>query len=313
MADLSEQRIDEHDCLVVGGGPAGLTAAIYLARFHLSVMLIDSGKSRALWIAQTHNHAGFPSGISGQDLLDRMRHQARQFGVDLRKGQVRGLRQAESAFEVSWCEGLTRARSVLIATGTCNRQPQIEEALHSQALALGLLRYCPVCDGYEVTDKSIGVIGTGQRGFAEAKFLRSFSETISLIAPSGEHSLSPKLIEEADVLGIERINGPARIDRFAGDTIVVTTPGGDHEFDTVYPALGSDCQAELAVQLGAALSADGDVLVDQHQRTTVPCLYAAGDVVSGLDQISHAMGQAGVAATAIRNDLASLRPLVRAG
>ena len=92
---------------------------------------------------------------------------------------------------------------------------------------------------------------------------------------------------------------------------MVATPDGDHEFDSVYPALGSECQADLAAQLGAALSAEGDVVVDRQQRTSVMGLYAAGDVVMGLDQISHAMGEGGVAATTIRNDLARLKPIIR--
>lgn len=300
-----------YDCLVIGGGPAGLTAAIYLARFHLSVLVVDAGKSRALWIPRTHNHAGFPAGISGAELLARMQEQARLYGVGIQAGHVRGMRQIDDGFEVAWDSETVLARTVLLATGTCNRQPQIDPDLHSQALALGLLRYCPVCDGYEATDKSIGVIGTGARGLAEARFLRSFSETISLIAPGGPHELDPSDLSQVEALGIELIEGPAWIERFGGDTIVVSTPDGDHEFDTVYPALGSDCQAELAIQLGATLSEAGDILVDRHQRTSVRGLYAAGDVVSGLDQISHAMGEGGVAATAIRNDLAAVQPILR--
>ena len=96
------------------------------------------------------------------------------------------------------------------------------------------------------------------------------------------------------------------------DAIVVETPHGHHTFDSVYPALGSDVHNELAGQIGVALSGEtGCILVDAHQRTNVPGAYAAGDVVIGLDQISHAMGEGGVAATTIRNDLAKERPLLR--
>jgi thioredoxin reductase (NADPH) len=97
-----------------------------------------------------------------------------------------------------------------------------------------------------------------------------------------------------------------------GDCIVVDTAEGHHTFDSVYPALGSDVHVELAGQVGAHLSDDtGCILVDSHQRTSIEGLYAAGDVVLGLDQISHAMGEGGVAATTIRNDLAAESPLLR--
>ena len=301
----------DYDCVVIGGGPAGLTAAIYLARYHLSLVVIDGGKSRAAWIPSAHNHAGFPDGVSGADLLARMREQAEGFGVTIERAHVRGLRAIEGGFEVAWARQPVTARSVLLATGTCNRPPDIDPALHDEALSLGRLRYCPVCDGYEVTDKAIGVIGTGTRGLAEARFLRSFSETVSLIAPIGSHHFDDEEMQESRALGLELLDGPARIDRLTGDAIIVSTPDGEHAFDSVYPALGSDCQAELAIQVGAALSDDGDVTVDTHQRTTVPGFYAAGDVVIGLDQISHAMGEGGVAATTIRNDLARLRPFLR--
>ncbi|RYD83519.1 MAG: NAD(P)/FAD-dependent oxidoreductase [Sphingomonadales bacterium] len=297
--------------MVIGGGPAGLTAAIYLARYHLSLIVVDGGKSRAASIPLTHNHAGFPEGISGPDLLARMRDQAQRFGVSVTPAHVRGIRAIDGGFEVAWSEGRATTRAVLLATGTCNRQPEIDADLHAHALARGLLRYCPVCDGFEVTDKAIGVIGSGARALAEARFLRSFSETITLISPSGPHMFEPDELAEVETLGIEMIDGPARIERLSGDSIFVTTPGGEHEFDSVYPALGSDCQAELAIQVGADLSDDGDVIVDAHQRTSVPGLYAAGDLVIGLDQISHAMGQGGVAATTIRNDLARETPILR--
>jgi thioredoxin reductase (NADPH) len=93
--------------------------------------------------------------------------------------------------------------------------------------------------------------------------------------------------------------------------ITVATPYGEHEFDSVYPALGSDTHTELAKQVGARIADDGTLPVDDHQRTSVFGLYAAGDVVLGLDQISHAMGEGGVAATTMRNDLAKEKPIIR--
>ena len=89
------------------------------------------------------------------------------------------------------------------------------------------------------------------------------------------------------------------------------TAAGPLRFDSIYPALGSTIRSDLARALGADMTADGCLLVDTHQRTSIPGLYAAGDVVKGLDQISHAVGEGGVAATTIRNDLAERRPLLR--
>ena len=112
-------------------------------------------------------------------------------------------------------------------------------------------------------------------------------------------------------LGIQAVDGPCQAVAIDGKCIVVDTAEGRHVFDSVYPALGSDTHSDLAEMVGADLNETDCILVDSHQRTSVPGLYAAGDVVIGLDQISHAMGEGGVAATTIRNDLAKRRPLIR--
>src|SRR5437763_15949857 len=171
------RRMDEPilDCLIVGGGPAGLTAAIYLARFHLHILVVDGGKSRASWIPCTRNHAGYPDGIEGTELLQRMREQACKYGAKIENEFVPKLERNEETglFTPTWGSGEAIARSVLLATGITNRRPPMDEELHDEALSHGLIRYCPICDGYEVTDKRVGVIGSDSHGLAEAVFLRS--------------------------------------------------------------------------------------------------------------------------------------------
>lgn len=302
---------DVLDCLVIGAGPAGLTAAIYLARFRLSVGIVDAGKSRAALIPRTHNHAGFPGGISGKDLLARMRDQAAEFGARVTPGVVEALVREDDGFAASGNGHTVRARTVLLATGVVNNAPRVAPEVHDAALARGLLRYCPICDGYEVTDKRVGVIGTRTHGHHEALFLRAYSCDVTLIAPDGGHDLSGEERQKLEEAGIARADGPCGALRIEGDQIIVPIPREELRFDAVYPALGSIIRSELAIMLGAATTADGCLVIDSHQRTSIPGLYAAGDVAKGLDQISHAMGEAGVAATTIRNDLAAGRPLWR--
>lgn len=299
------------DCLIVGGGPAGLTAAIYLARFHLNVLVVDGGRSRAALIPKTRNHAGFPEGITGPNLLRRMNQQARIYGARMVSGAVETIRPSEDKFAVTGSFGRERARSVLLATGVVNCRPDMPDALHAEALARGLLRYCPICDGYEVTDLPIGIIGTGSHGTREALFLRSYSAHVALIASAGRHDLAEPQRAALAAAGVRLVDGPTSDFRISDDQISLKTAEGTLFFSSIYPALGSAMRSELAVRLGAATSAVGCINVDAHQRTTVPGLYAAGDVVKGLDQISHAMGEGGVAATTLRNDLDARTPLWR--
>jgi thioredoxin reductase (NADPH) len=301
------------DCIIIGAGPAGLTAAIYLARFHLSIRLFDGGSSRAALIPRTHNHAGYPGGISGPDLLALMLEQAESFGAQRELATVTAIKPVGDGFEVHVGDAarIVQARTVLLATGVENHRPDMPREEHDAALARGLIRYCPICDGYEVTDKRVGVIGTGEHGMREALFLRGFTRDITLIAPGAAHDLDAACQEKLAEAGIVHVDGPCTPLRTEGDTIIATTPGGELAFDSIYPALGSRIRSKLAVAAGARASEDGCLEVDDHQRTSVPGLFAAGDVVKGLDQISHAMGEAGVAATTIRNLLDERSPLRR--
>jgi thioredoxin reductase (NADPH) len=142
-------------------------------------------------------------------------------------------------------------------------------------------------------------------------FIRSFTADITLIAPDNALDLDPEDQRKLEEAGIARVDGPAQAVAAAKDCIVIETAQGTFTFDSVYPALGSDTHTQLAEMVGADLSEDSCVKVDDHQRSSVPGFYAAGDVVLGLDQISHAMGEGGVAATTIRNDLAKQNPILR--
>jgi len=298
------------DCLIIGGGPAGLTAAIYLARFHLDVMVVDGGKSRASSIPCTRNVSGFADGIEGSELLRRMRDQACKYGAKLEAEFVTRLERDPQTdlFTATWGSGLATALAVLLATGVTNRRPPMDEDLHDQALARGLVRYCPICDGYEVTDKRVGVIGSDHHGVAEVLFLRSYTSNLVLIAPDKALQLGSDDQKNLKEAGIQCVDGPAQAVAISDDCIVVDTAEGHYTFDSIYPALGSDTHTQLAGMVGADLSSDNCIKVDTHQRTSIPGLYAAGDVVIGLDQISHSMGEGGVAATTIRNDLCAKGP-----
>jgi len=298
------------DCLIICGGPAGLTAAIYLARFHLDILVVDGGKSRAASIPCTRNHAGFPEGIAGAELLQRMRDQACKYGAKIETEYVTKLERDEKSglFTATWGSGCARARAVLLATGVTNRRSPMDEELHDDALTRGLVRYCPICDGYEVTDKKVGVIGSDSHGVAEAVFIRSYTADVTLIAPDRSLNLKPEDQQKLKDAGIECVDGPAQAVAIPDGCIVVDTAEGHYTFDSVYPALGSDTHTQLGEMVGANLADDGCFLCDTHQRTSVKGLYAAGDVVHGLDQISHAMGEGGVAATTIRNDLCAQEP-----
>ncbi|WP_428390948.1 NAD(P)/FAD-dependent oxidoreductase [Lichenicoccus sp.] len=296
------------DCLVIGGGPAGLTASIYLARFRRNFHVIDSNASRAAWIPVSHNHAGFPEGIHGTDLRARMSAQARKYGAPIHAGTVTDLhRTPEGLFAARVDDREILARTVLLATGVIDEEPKLPGIY--QAVQRGLTRHCGICDAYEVIDHRIAVLGHGSSGLGEALFLRTYTANITLFSLGRELDLSPDEQQRAAEAGIVLIEEPVTEVVVEDDQIrALRLRSCDcHEFDTLYSALGSTARSSLATNLGAAAGKDGCLIVDRHQRSSVDGLFVAGDVALGLDQISVAMGEAAVAATAIHNRLRARR------
>lgn len=294
----------QFDCVVIGGGPAGLTAAVYLARFRRRVVLFDTGASRSKLIPRSYNCAGFAEGISGHDLLLSLTRQLARYDLAPLSEEVLVLGRDEEGLQVRTATGAISTAAVLIATGIRDLHPPIAD--HDEAVREGLLRYCPICDGYDVQDQSVCVIGPLRLAAPKARFLRTFARSIVVASTDeAEPPDSDRLAGELAHLNIavRRAQPGAPLQRQRGRIAVPLADGGLQSFDTVYPAMGATKGSGLARALGAAIDGEGCLVVDDHNRATVAGLYAAGDVVSDLHQISVALGHAAVAATAIHNDL----------
>lgn len=292
---MADERID---CLIIGGGPAGLTAALYLARYRRKVVVADAGASRARLIPRSHNLAGFPQGISGRDMLLRMREHAVGYGADIRDETISALGMDEGWFHAESRRLSYRASTTILATGVTDVLPDAKGL--DAAIAAGLIRLCPVCDAFEASGKRLAVLGNSLSSISKANFLRRYSDDVSFV-------VHPPLVlghEERRNLGNQAIaicDGDYRGMEFGEDRVTLDLGGSIRDFDIVYPALGSKVHSDLASGLGVVSTEDGCIVVGRHQETSVPGLYAAGDVVVALDQIAVAIGQAAIAATASHN------------
>lgn len=298
----------DYDVIIVGAGPAGLTAATYLGRFRRKVLILDGGPSRAGWIPESHNTPGFPRGVGGPALLADMGQQARLYGAEHRMGRARTLARASGGFELALDEDgpestpLT-ARFVLLATGVVDRLPDLPGV--EAAIRAAKVRVCPICDAYEAIDQKIAVLGQSELGAREAAFLTTYSKTVSLLhlGPLSTlcrpDTLKAKGVEILPITLSDITVGPNRIE-------VAIVSGARRAFDCLYLALGCEMQSRLAVQWGAAHDAEGNLVVNAHQETSIERLYAAGDVVRGLNQIAVATGEAAIAATDIHKHLREL-------
>lgn len=289
------------DVAIIGGGPAGLTAAIYLARFRRSVVLIDANQSRISKIPRSHNYPGFAEGVAGIALLESLRDQLRRYPVQTVAASVERVARDAEGFSVHWGTGAARARLLLLATGVTDVPPAMPHVL--EALRTGALRYCPVCDAYEVIDQAVGVYANGPTGVAEALYLRHFTADLVLFMEGGAQALSSADRGRLAQAGITCAEEPVRSIRHWRDQVTVVHGERETRCDALYCALGLDVHAQFAHALGAATGEGGYVAVDAHHATNVDGLYAIGDVAQGLNQIAVAAGGAAIAGSAMHRRL----------
>jgi len=298
---MARFELENTDSLVIGGGPAGLTAAIYLARYRRKVVVVDSSESRAALIPKTQNYPGFANGIAGQKLLEELAKQASTYGIPIIQGRIADLRKVEGGFLATCSRADVLAKRTVLATGLVDRNlpiPGLKEAIDR-----GSVRYCPICDGFEASDLRIGILGNAENAVSKALFLRTYSRSVTLLTLDGRapgEAVCRDLAEASIRIPAAHVMA---FERQGAQMVAVMSDETCETFDVIYPVLGCDVRSELGKKLGVRHNSLGCLEVDAHQQTIVKGLYAVGDVVSDLHQIAVGIGHAAVAATHIHNNL----------
>ena len=236
-------------------------------------------------------------------MLARFREQAARYGAKIVQAEVTGARQADGElFALTTAQGETLARRVILATGVADREPDLPDVF--DAVKKGLIRICPICDGYESSGLDIGVIGDCEHAAAEALFIRTWSDRVTVIVPRTLGTVSEARRKDLAEAGIAIIESPIEhVSIVDGRLSCLDLGGKARRFDVVYAALGVDPRNGLAKAAGVRLDDDGRLPVDAHQQTSVEGLYAVGDIVRGLNQVTVACAEAAVAAIAVHNGL----------
>ncbi|MCC5884499.1 MAG: NAD(P)/FAD-dependent oxidoreductase [Halomonas sp.] len=302
-----ERKMDERvviDCVVIGAGPAGLAAGINLKRFLRDIRIIDAGASRAALIPCTMNYPGFGEGIGGHALLERLRAQLEANGGQVVSDRVVRLERTDDGlFKVVTETEAILSRTVLLATGVVDVEPEIEG--FQEVKQAGLIRYCPICDGFEFTRERIGIIARDEHGIDEAVFIKRFSADLTLIDIEEGAYLNDASRDRLAREDITLVQG--KVSRMYSDPNqrihLHMADGSKHSFTALYCSLGTDVRSELGTNLGALRNPGGYLVVNPHMQTGIEGLYAAGDMTNQLSQITVATGQASIAATAIHNRL----------
>lgn len=287
------------DTIVVGAGPAGLSSAIYSSRFRRHTLVLHDGTSRAHAAPWVRNLAGFQDGVAGSELLEKMGQQATRYGAQIQTKRVETITALDNAFQLVCAGGdAFRAKTLILATGLQLGDEPLAGEQRRAAIDAGVLRYCPVCDGFEQTGRKVAIYTDGDSGAAEALFLRHFTDQV-VVALTSEGSLDPACASELRGEGI-RVLTNARIslknDR-QGFVITSSELAAEEPVDVLYPSFGCRARSELVTALGLAVNHLGCVSADAPLGTTIPGLFCAGDLVEGLDQIAVAVGHGALAAT----------------
>jgi len=295
------------DVAVVGGGMAGLSAAIYLGRALRRTIVIDSGCSMARWEPHVQNYLGFNS-ISGEQLLGKGRAQAAEYGIEFCHDIVSTARGKIDDFLLLGKKKSYKARRVLLATGVFHVPPEIPCVC--KCLGRSFF-FCKDCDGYRVRGKKIAVIGRHNDTVEYALGMLAYSRSVFLLTngkrPIWDDTHARWLAEyripvfRESIKEVEQMRGQLRsLNLKNGHRIAV---------DNLFTTRGDIVHHRLAKAMGAALDEAGEVIVDSCQQTTVRGLYAAGCVTPANCQMIIAGGQGATAAQAINRDLfeASLR------
>ncbi len=294
--------MEKWDVIVVGGGIAGLSAAIYLGRAQRHTLVIDAGHSMAKWEPLVENYLGFPKGVDGGELLKSGRTQAKKHEVAFAEDQIEEMEATKDGFRLQGQNGAYSCHRVLLATGIFHIPPDIPGV--KECLGHSMF-FCKDCDGYRVRGKAIAVIGRNNETVEYALGLLHYSSCV-VVATNGE-----KISWDAQhAEWLKEYEIPVYPDRITDCHHhecqvrgLVLADGREVKIDNIFTTRGDIFHTELAEKAGAKLDEEGQIAVDHCLRTSVPGLYAAGCVTPANCQMIIAAGQGATAAQAINRDL----------
>lgn len=304
--------VQQYDCAIIGGGPAGESAAIYLARFNRSVLVLDRGGGRTCTHELNENYLGFPFGIKARKLWELGKTQAERFGAHFTQDEVKSITVKKVAnsvknpiFHVKTSNRDLEARSIIIATGVTDLYPNIQA--HEKYLGKSLF-WCITCDGYKTRGKKVTLVGDSDEAACTALQFLNYTDQVRLITnyPPGKAEISAlwrDRLAQAQVPLLETVIHTLHGD----DGWVETIETVEHQHcatDYIFNMQGAIPNNSLATQLGVKVNSEGYIETSDEQRTNVPFVYAAGDVTRMFShQIVTAVHEGSMAAQAANYDL----------
>lgn len=277
-----------YDVIVIGSGPAGITAAIYAKRRKLSILVISKGNGALQKTEKIDNYYGFENGISGKELYVNGIKQAKNLGIDFIEDEVINIEYINQ-FTIETVNSKYEAKAVILATGVSRNVPNIKGIKEFEGKGVS---YCAICDSFFYKDKDVAVLGDGNYAIHEFETLKPVASSVTILTNGNT------MVENRDS-SIE-VNSK-KIREFRGDTKLEEVEFEDNTIQNlngVFIAMGTASSSDLARKIGARIE-NNNIVVNENMETTVPSLFACGDCTGGLLQISKAVYEGAKAGLAV--------------
>ena len=278
MKNLCEYSKEMYDIIIIGAGPAGISASLYAKRANMNVLVIYKGTSNLENATKIENYYGFPDGITGQDLYNSGIMQAKNLGVDFRVSEVTSIEYQQDCFNVKTPENEYNAKSVIISTGNKKLKPNIKGINEFEGKGIS---YCAICDGFFYRNKKVAVIGSGEFAFSEAKMLSNVVKDITILT-NGEQIKSVRNNFKINTKKIKKIVGSEKVEKIVFEDLT------EIDIDGIFIALGEAGANDFAKTLGIITEND-NIKVNENMETNVPGVFACGNITGGLLQVSKAV------------------------
>ncbi|AWB27944.1 NAD(P)/FAD-dependent oxidoreductase [Halococcoides cellulosivorans] len=284
---------------IVGGGPAGLAAAVYTARADRETIVFDSGEGTTASVDWMENVYGFPEGIAGPDIVARGREHAERFGAEIIREEVVRIADDGEGYTVETTDSTYSVTGVVLATGSSYETPAIAGIDDYEGQGVS---YCVECDAFFYRDQTVGVVGAGNYAAKEATMLLDYTDDVTVYTNGTDLTMDEGLRADLDDRGIPIVE--ESIADLHGDGVLeaITVDGRQVPIDGLFVALGAAGGTDLAEMLGVPVL-DDEIQVESDQSTGVDRVYAAGDVTGGQRQVNVSIGEGTTAAIALLESL----------
>lgn len=281
-----------YDSIIIGNGPAGISASLYIKRANLSCLVLGKDEGSLGKTNLVDNYYGFEYPINGKDLIQNGIKQAKRLGVEYRQEEVIGIGY-EDTFEVKTRDNVYQGRTVLLATGSSRNTPNIKGLKEFEGKGVS---YCAICDAFFYTGKKVAVLGNGNYALNEAKELIPVVDSVTMLTNGKELVQNRDITVEEVRKEIREVRGDRKIEEIA------FTDNTSMKIDGLFVAEGTASSTDLARKLGAIT--DGkNIVINEKMMTNIPGLYAAGDCTGGLLQICKAVYEGAQAGLSIINQI----------